>query len=124
MDVAAFGRKVTENVEKVIVGKRDVARLSLVSPADGSHPPLDEDLILRWQWPGHPSAVYFLRLVCPDGVTIPDEDWLFIGQQTSVLISQLEWELLPDGAYYWIVLAADGDAHEISSPACFYHGTP
>ena len=31
MDVAAFGRKVIENVERVIVGKRDVVRLSLVS---------------------------------------------------------------------------------------------
>lgn len=30
MDVAAFGRKVIENVEKVIVGKRDAVRLSLV----------------------------------------------------------------------------------------------
>ena len=39
MDVAAFARKVIENVEQVVVGKRDQIRLALVAL-----------LLAAWHW--------------------------------------------------------------------------
>ena len=104
MDVAAFGRKIIENAEKVIVGKRDAVRLALVCLLCEGHMLLEDvpgvaKTMLARALAGSLGCT-FARVQCTPDLLPSDVTGVSVFNQKS-----LEFEFRPGPVFHQIVLA-------------------